>query len=136
MNCSFQELIRHMLATSGKTAAQVSRELGNDSNHLSVILSSGRTPRLDLFVKIAEACGFHVGVTGWGDLESWELGTDNGKVVAFKEYGIEDMDEISQREELAHDALRNEGRNEVLDELIQQLQQMREATDQPPAESR
>ena len=118
------------------TAAEVSRAMGKTSGYLAVLLADGRTPRLDLFVKIAEACGFHVGVTGWGDLESWELGTDNGKVVAFKEYGIEDMDEISQREELAHDALRNEGRNEVLDELIQQLQQMREATDQPPAESR
>ena len=124
-----QELIRYMLATAGKTAAQVSRELGNDSNHLSVILSSGRTPRTDLFVKIANACGFHVQVTGWGDLESWELYSDNGKLLVTKEHGEEDMAEFERTQSEAREALIDLGRKETIDALISYLQQLRESTD-------
>ena len=129
MTCSFQDLIRHMLATSGKTAAQVSRELGKTSGYLAVLLADGRTPRTDLFVKIADACGYHVELHGWGDLESWELGVEGGELVATKEYGPEDMPEISRQQEEFRDALRDIGRRELLDELIEQLQQMRDATD-------
>lgn len=128
MTYSFQEFIRHMLATSGKTAAEVSREMGNDSNHLSVILSSGRTPRTDLFVKIANACGYHVELKGWGDLESWELYTDGGKVMALKEYGPEDMDEISQIEQEGRDALIQVGKTEVIDSLIDYLEHLKGET--------
>ena len=125
MTCSFQELIRHMLATSGKTAAQASREMGNDSNHLSVILSSGRTPRTDLFVKIAETCGFHVELKGWGDLESWEVHVEGGELVATKEYGPEDMDDISRKSEVSRDTLRQQGRLELIDDLIGYLEQLK-----------
>lgn len=126
MGCSYQELIRHMLATSGKSAAQVSREMGNASNYLSVILSDGRTPRTDLFVKIANACGYHVTVQGWGDLESWELYNDNGNLAVEKEYGIEDMDEISQMQADAREAMKSLGKQELIDSLIDYLQSLKE----------
>lgn len=126
MTCSFQDLIRHMLATSGRTAAQVSRELGYDSNHLSVILSSGRTPRTDLFVKIADACGYHVELKGWGDLESWEVYVRDGVLVAEQEYGPEDMPEISQAQEEIREALKDLGRKELIDDLIAYLEGLKE----------
>lgn len=126
MDCTFQELIRHMLATSGKTAAQVSRELGNDSNHLSVILSSGRTPRLDLFVKIAEACGYHVELTGWGELEAWEIYAEDGALVAVKEHGEEDMPELERERMKAFESVKASGRNELIDELVEYLQGLKE----------
>lgn len=126
MGCSYQELIRHMLATSGKSAAQVSREMGNASNYLSVILSDGRTPRTDLFVKIANACGYHVTVQGWGDLESWELYNDNGNLAVEKEYGVEDMDEISRKDETAREAMKSLGKQELIDSLIDYLQSLKE----------
>jgi len=126
MGCTLQNLIRYMLATSGKTAAQVSRELGNDSNHLSVILSSGRTPRLDLFVKIAECCGYVVELHELQDFESWELVVENGSVSAVRDHGPEDMEALSRGQADARDALKNWGKRELLDELIGNLQQMRD----------
>lgn len=126
MDYSFQDLIRHMLATSGKTAAQVSRELGKTSGYLAVLLADGRTPRTDLLVKIANACGYHVTVQGWGDLESWELYNDNGNLAVEKEYGIEDMDEISRKDETAREAMKSLGKQELIDSLIDYLQSLKE----------
>lgn len=126
MAYSFQELIRHMLAYSGKSAAQVSRELGNDSNHLSVILSSGRTPRTDLFVRIADACGYHVELHGPLDTEAWDLYTDGGKLLADMTHGPDDIDAISQMQEDAREAMKSLGRQEVIDSLIEYLQGLKE----------
>ena len=128
MDYSFQDLIRHMIATSGKTAAEVSRELGKTSGYIAVLLADGRTPRTDLFVKIANACGFHVQVTGWGDLESWELYSDNGKLLVTKEHGEEDMVEFERAQSEAREALVDLGRKETIDALISYLQRLREST--------
>ncbi len=59
-----QTLIRHMVTMSGKTLADVSREMGKSSGYLSVVLADGRTPRVDLFVKIARTCGYRIEVSG------------------------------------------------------------------------
>jgi predicted alpha/beta hydrolase len=126
MACTLQELIRHMLATSGKSAAQVSRELGNDSNHLSVILSSGRVPRLDLFVKIADACGYAVELHELRDFEKWDLATEQGKVVAAQDYGPEDLPDISKMHEDARETLKGMGRRELIDSLIEYLESLKE----------
>lgn len=60
----FQSLIRRMIRMSGKTAAQISREMGKSSGYLSVVLADKRIPRTDLLVKIASACGYHVEIYG------------------------------------------------------------------------
>lgn len=126
MAYSFQELIRHMLAASGKSAAQVSRELGNDSNHLSVILSSGRTPRADLLAKIADACGYELILHERQDYESWELYVSDGKLVANKEHGPEDIEALSQMDADARQALMDKGRGELIDSLIAYLEGLKE----------
>lgn len=126
MASSLHELIRHMLAMSGKSAAQVSREIGTDSNHVSVILSSGRTPRVDLLIKIADACGYALELRQVQDYESWDLYVEDGKVVALRDFGPEDMDEISQTEADAREALKDLGRKELIDSLIEYLEGLKE----------
>lgn len=126
MACTLQELIRHMLAFSGKSAAQVSREMGNDSNHLSVILSSGRTPRVDLLAKIADACDYELVLHERQDYESWELRVEDGRLVADKEHGPEDIETLSEIEATSREAMKGLGRRELIDELIGYLEQLRE----------
>lgn len=123
---TLQELIRHMLATSGKSAAQVSRELGNDSNHLSVILSSGRIPRTDLFVRIANACGYSIEVHGPLDMEGWDLYADGGELVADMEHNREDMEQLSLMQEDAREAIKAIGRQEVIDAVAELLKTLEE----------
>lgn len=83
-----QTLIRHMAIMSDKTLADLSREMGKSSSYLSVALFDKRTPRTDLFVKIATTCGYRVEVSG-GDpdmkrfFEDMVLQfDDNGELVA------------------------------------------------------
>ena len=60
-------LIRHIVRVAGKTLSDVSRELGHARNYLSVVLKDATTPGLDLFVKIANACGYDVLLVGHGE---------------------------------------------------------------------
>lgn len=121
-----QELIRHMLAWSGTSAADVSRAMGKTSGYLSVMLYNESTPRLDLFIRIAEACGYTLELHENQDYESWELGADNGEVFAMKEFGPEDIGEISQMQEDAREAMKSLGKQELIDSLIDYLQSLKE----------
>lgn len=62
-----QIAIRHMVAISHKTYAQVSRELGRARNFLNVMFRDATTPRLDLMAKIANACGYDLVLLGHGE---------------------------------------------------------------------
>lgn len=58
------ELIRHMVTMSGKSGIQVSRDIGRSDNYLWSMVRNETTPRTDLLVKIAEACGYEVQLVG------------------------------------------------------------------------
>jgi len=61
------ETLQHMVIKSGMTAAEISRSLGRTSGYLATMLNDKRTPRLDLFVSIAQACGYTVQMHGHGE---------------------------------------------------------------------
>ena len=126
---SLQDLIRHMLDWSGMKATDVSRAMGKTSGYLAVMLYNESTPRLDLFIKIAEACGYSLELREAQDYERWDLTTVEGKAVALKDFGPEDIEEISRSQSQAHEALVDLGRKETIDALIDYLQQLRESTD-------
>lgn len=62
-----EELTRHMVAVSGLSGAQVSRNMGRSSNFLWSMLRNKSTPRLDLFITIAKECGYRVELRGQGE---------------------------------------------------------------------
>ena len=74
-----EDLIRHMVSASGKSGAQVSREIGRSDNYLWSMLRNGTIPGIDLFVTIANACGYSVEVSGpsLSSPESFSLSTDS-----------------------------------------------------------
>ena len=82
-----QLAIRHMVSVAGKSFADVSREMGRVSRYVSVMLHEAVTPRLDVFVKIANACGYDVLLVGHG--EGLRLSTEhagNSKVAVERAY--------------------------------------------------
>lgn len=74
---NIQGLIRHMIRASGKTAAEISREIGKTSGYLSVVLADGRIPRVNLLIAIANACGYTVKLEGLGTLGHESILLDN-----------------------------------------------------------
>ena len=53
-------LVREMVNSSGKSAAQVSREIQRSDGFLASMLHRGSMPSVDLFADIAAACGYSV----------------------------------------------------------------------------
>lgn len=62
-----QLVIRHMIRVVGKSFAEVSRAIGRNSRYIPTMLKDATTPGLDLFVKIANACGYDVLLVGHGE---------------------------------------------------------------------
>ena len=61
-----KELIQAMMEASGMTAAELSRALGKNPGYVAALLSQGSVPRLDTFLRMAEAMGFKVSLEGCG----------------------------------------------------------------------
>lgn len=55
---SIQDVIRQMIAVSGNSISQTSRNIGRSSRYLSSMLANKTMPSVELFAKIAGACGF------------------------------------------------------------------------------
>ena len=76
MNAS--EAMRHMIAASGKSGRQVSREIGRSDTFISASLAQGTCPRVDTLAKIAHACGYRIVAVplseGWDPNEDAESG--------------------------------------------------------------
>ena len=121
-----QTMIRHMATVSGMSYAEISRAMGRNDRYIAVMLNEATTPRLDLFVKIAETCGYAVELRQMQDYESWELTVDNGKVCALKEHGPEDIEQLSQMQEDARESLKAIGRQEVIDAVAELLKTLEE----------
>jgi len=66
------EALRKMVKSSGKTALQISREIGRKPNYVSSLLHRGSTPTVETFASIAKACGATLRLEFAG--ESLELG--------------------------------------------------------------
>lgn len=54
------ELVRHIVKKSGKTPAQLSREISRSKGYVGSLLSHGTVPGLSVLADIAEACGYGV----------------------------------------------------------------------------
>ena len=54
------QILRHMVASSGKSYRQIARELGRSESFISATIAQGSCPRLDTFAGIAKACGYEL----------------------------------------------------------------------------
>ena len=65
------QILRHMVASSGKSYRQIARELGRSESFISATIAQGSCPRLDTFAGIAKACGYPnaVSVDNFEDLD-------------------------------------------------------------------
>lgn len=68
------ELIRRMIAGSGKSARKVSRDMGQSDNYLSVALARKTCLSADNLARVAEACGYRIEAVRDSDGERIELG--------------------------------------------------------------
>ena len=68
------ELIRHMVAGSGKGIRQVSRDMGRSDMYLSSSLSRGSSLSADNLAIAAKACGYRIEAVRESDGERIELG--------------------------------------------------------------
>ena len=59
-------LIRLMCIHSGKSARQISRDMGRSENFISATIHQGSIPGVDLLGEIADACGFELVAVGRG----------------------------------------------------------------------
>ena len=59
--------VTHVVAQSGKTAKDVSLEMGLTSNFITNTKARKSAPRLDTFARIAEVCGYEVVLRGHGE---------------------------------------------------------------------
>lgn len=76
---SLEALIRHMISVSGKSGAQISRDMGRSDNFVWSTLQNmqkGSKLRVNLFVGIAEHCGYDIEIRGHG--EEYALRTLDG----------------------------------------------------------
>ena len=71
------DFIRYAVAQSGRTGKEISKQIGRSENFIWSTLKAGSIPRLDTFVAIANACGYYVEVSSFGefgqDEEHWAI---------------------------------------------------------------
>ena len=61
------DVMRLMVAASGKSAIALSRELGRGDTFLTSTMTRRSRPRVDTFVAFARACGYEVVLRGHGE---------------------------------------------------------------------
>ena len=61
------DVVTHMVRGSGKSARDVSREMGRHYQFITNTVTRKSVPKLDTFVKIAVACGYEVVLRGHGE---------------------------------------------------------------------
>jgi hypothetical protein len=62
-----EEAVAHVVTHSGKTGADVSREMGRVSTFVATTIGRGTIPKLDTFARIAGVCGYEVVLKGHGE---------------------------------------------------------------------
>ena len=60
-------LVRRMVESSGKSAADISREIGRNSRYISVMLYNRTVPNVNLMARVAKACGYRLVIVGHGE---------------------------------------------------------------------
>ena len=76
----FKQSLVEMVRSSGLSPYRVSLAINRAKNYVSTLLGSDSKPNVELFTRIAAACGFEVIVRGHG--KEWQLSSDLG--VTFK----------------------------------------------------
>lgn len=61
-----RDAVAELVAMSGKSAIEVSREMGRADTYVSMTISRKSVPRLDTFAELAAACGYEVVLRGSG----------------------------------------------------------------------
>lgn len=84
-----RNLIQTMMDASGMTAAELSRALGKRPGYIAALFSQGSVPRLDTFLRMAEAMGFEVSAKGRGV----ELGLTSSSEPKSVEYSLISLEE-------------------------------------------
>lgn len=72
--------LRTMVDAAGMSGYRVSQAIGRSKGYVSTLLGSKSVPSVELFARIAAACGFEIIVRGHG--KEWQLSSDLG--VTFK----------------------------------------------------
>lgn len=76
----FKQSLVEMVRSSGLSPYRVSLAINRAKNYVSTLLGSDSKPNVELFARIAAACGFEIIVRGHG--KEWQLSSDLG--VTFK----------------------------------------------------
>ena len=80
-------VLKEMVRKSGKTAIQISREIGRKDNYVSSLIHSGSVPSVETFASIAQACGAQLCVVypdrmvqmdGWDAIVSEQIVVSDG----------------------------------------------------------
>ena len=69
------DVLRMVVRNSGKSAIQISADIGRKPNYVSSLLHSGCVPSCETFAAIAKACGAQLQVSFDGEvieLDGWE----------------------------------------------------------------
>lgn len=82
----FDSLVHHMLYESGKSGIQLARELGRSDNFIWSTLRNNSMPRVDLLIRIANACGYEILLRGRG--EEYVLTVDDGEISAWSDFDL------------------------------------------------
>lgn len=72
-----QDAIRHMLAGSGLSGYEASRQMGRSPSYISATLGRRSDPTASVLAEIAGACGYSLELVGHG--ERLRLGTSEGE---------------------------------------------------------
>jgi IS30 family transposase len=54
------EALKRMVALSGKSNREISRDLGRAESFVSATLARGARPRIDTYARMAEVCGYEL----------------------------------------------------------------------------
>lgn len=63
----YVHLVKNMIEKSGRSAAEISRDIGRSSNYISSMVYNMTVPRADLLADIAHACGYELQLVGHGE---------------------------------------------------------------------
>lgn len=89
------KVLKEIVKNSGKSAVQISREIGRKDNYVSSLLSSGSVPSVETFASIAQACGAQLCVVypdrmiqmdGWQAIVSEHIVVSSEKGVEHDEH--------------------------------------------------
>lgn len=138
-----QDVIRQMVAISGNTITQTSRNIGRSDRYLSSMLANKTMPSVELFAKIAGACGFGLFAVKIDDEEEDENSSESEQkeplmlevcgeeslqayATALVNKGVADtLDDVNEALDANHSVLANREIADNLSHILRQLMNFR-----------